>query len=167
MLDVGIRPFGVEAQRLLRLEKGHVIVTQDTDGLTNPYEAGMPWAVHMKKDFFIGQRSLQVLKPLQARKLMGFMFSESYSGGKPEECHLLIKNGEINGRITSVSFSPTFNRYLGLCYVEDMDANVGDAIQIRLDDGALVEAELVSLPFYDPEGKRQTCDVDGTDGKVA
>src|SRR3546814_8507282 len=29
----GIRPFGVEAQRILRLEKGHVIVGQDTDGL--------------------------------------------------------------------------------------------------------------------------------------
>ena len=32
----GIRPFGVEAQRLLRLEKGHIIIGQDTDGLTNP-----------------------------------------------------------------------------------------------------------------------------------
>jgi sarcosine oxidase subunit alpha len=30
----GIGPFGVEAQRLLRLEKGHLIVSQDTDGLT-------------------------------------------------------------------------------------------------------------------------------------
>ena len=37
---VGIRPFGVEAQRLLRLEKGHMIVGQDTDGLTTPLEAG-------------------------------------------------------------------------------------------------------------------------------
>ena len=34
--EFGIRPFGVEAQRVLRLEKGHVIVTQDTDGLTHP-----------------------------------------------------------------------------------------------------------------------------------
>src|SRR5205823_4260201 len=41
----GIRPFGVEAQRVLRLEKGHVIVSQDTDGLTNPFEANMAWAV--------------------------------------------------------------------------------------------------------------------------
>ena len=29
--DAGIRPFGVEAQRLLRLEKGHIIISQDTD----------------------------------------------------------------------------------------------------------------------------------------
>ena len=35
----GVKPFGVEAQRRLRLEKGHIIVGQDTDGLTNPWEA--------------------------------------------------------------------------------------------------------------------------------
>ena len=33
-----IKPFGVEAQRLLRLEKGHLIFGQDTDGNTNPFE---------------------------------------------------------------------------------------------------------------------------------
>ena len=38
--DFGIQPFGVEAQRILRLEKGHVIIGQDTDGLTHPFEAG-------------------------------------------------------------------------------------------------------------------------------
>ena len=165
--SVGIRPFGVEAQRLLRLEKAHIIVTQDTDGLTNPYEANMSWACHMKKDFFVGQRSLEILKPLQKRRLQGFMLSESYSGAKLYECNLLIKDGELNGRITSVSWSPTFNRYIGLAYVDDMDAEVGDPIQIRLDDGTLIEAELVSVPFYDPDGKRQTCDVDdATDSKV-
>ena len=41
----GIKPFGVEAQRVLRLEKGHIIIGQDTDGLTHPYEADMAWAI--------------------------------------------------------------------------------------------------------------------------
>ncbi len=54
----GLRPFGVEAQRVLRLEKGHFIVGQDTDGLTDPNEANAMWAVSMKKPFFVGQRSL-------------------------------------------------------------------------------------------------------------
>src|SRR5205823_1984518 len=51
LLEVGrefdIRPFGVEAQRLLRLEKRHLIVGVDTDGLTNPFEAGVAWAVKL------------------------------------------------------------------------------------------------------------------------
>ena len=58
----GIRPFGVEAQRRLRLEKGHVIVGQDTDGLTNPWEANMGWAVKLDKPFFIGKRTLEILE---------------------------------------------------------------------------------------------------------
>jgi sarcosine oxidase subunit alpha len=41
----GIKPFGVEAQRVLRLEKGHIIIGQDTDGLTHPLEADMAWAI--------------------------------------------------------------------------------------------------------------------------
>ena len=57
--DVGIRPFGVEAQRVLRLEKGHIIVGQDTDGLTFPLEADMEWAIASKKPFFVGQRAIE------------------------------------------------------------------------------------------------------------
>jgi sarcosine oxidase subunit alpha len=43
--DLGIAPFGVEAQRILRLEKGHLIVGQDTDGLTRGFSAGLDWAI--------------------------------------------------------------------------------------------------------------------------
>lgn len=156
----GIKPFGVEAQRLLRLEKAHIIVGQDTDGLTDPYQASMGWSAHLKKDFFLGKRSLEMLKPKQQKRLLGFMLPKHYQGGTPKECHLLIKNNEINGRVTSVSFSPTFKRFIGLAFVDDPEAVVGDSIQIRLDDGRLVTAELVSTPFYDPDSKRQKVDVD-------
>ena len=57
---LGIRPFGVEAQRVLRLEKGHIIIGQDTDGLTHPYEADMAWAIAKSKPFFVGQRSIAI-----------------------------------------------------------------------------------------------------------
>ena len=68
----GLRPFGVEAQRVLRLEKGHFIVGQDTDGLTDPFEANAQWAVTMKKPFFVGQRSLADLQTRGPRqKLVG------------------------------------------------------------------------------------------------
>ncbi len=40
--SAGVRPFGVEAQRVLRLEKGHIIVGQDTDALTSPTRPGSP-----------------------------------------------------------------------------------------------------------------------------
>src|SRR5690606_37959729 len=69
----GIRPFGVEAQRVRRLEKGHIIVGQDTDGLTHPYEADMAWAINRKKPFFVGGRSIEIqMRRGLTRKLVGF-----------------------------------------------------------------------------------------------
>ena len=66
-------PFGVEAQRILRLEKGHIIVGQDTDGLTHPAEANMEWALGKKKSFYVGKRAIdmQMAKGV-TRKLAGF-----------------------------------------------------------------------------------------------
>src|SRR5699024_9750061 len=54
--EYDMRLFGVEAQRILRLEKGHLIVGQDTDGLTFPQEVNMSWAIAKKKPFYVGKR---------------------------------------------------------------------------------------------------------------
>ncbi|MGB9129993.1 MAG: FAD-dependent oxidoreductase [Thiobacillus sp.] len=152
----GIRPFGVEAQRLLRLEKGHLIIGQDTDGLTTPGEAALDWAVKMDKPFFVGQRSLQAIagKP-RRQQLVGFMLSAGHAGEAPKECHLVIENGEIAGRVTSIAWSPTLSRHIGLAYVQSGMAAVGNTFTIRLSDGSLVSAEVMKTPFYDPDNLRQ------------
>ena len=151
-----IRPFGVEAQRVLRLEKGHVIIGQDTDGLTHPVEAGLEWAVRKDKPFFVGQRSLAILerKPPQ-RRLVGFITS-SPREGRIEECHLIIDQGQIIGRVTSVSYSPTLQRVIGLAFIAPEHTAPGTPFQIRLDDGGLVPATVAEIPFYDPKNQRQT-----------
>ena len=62
IMDAGrewdIRPFGLQAQRLLRLEKGHIIVSQDTDFETTPWKVGMQWAVKLDKPDFVGKAAL-------------------------------------------------------------------------------------------------------------
>lgn len=152
----GIKPFGVEAQRILRLEKGHAIIGQDTDGLTNPFEAGMDWAVKLDKSFFIGQRSLKIVsrKPI-TRALVGFVLTDQDPGATPKECHLVIDGETISGRVTSVAFSPTLKRVVGMAYVRKDQAAVGSRFTIRIDGGRLIQAEVVKLPFYDPESRRQ------------
>jgi len=168
IMDAGeifdIRPFGVEAQRLLRLEKGHIIVGQDTDGLTNPYEAAMPWAVHVKKDKFVGKRSLQILKEKKTRTLVGFTLASGNGETIPDECNLVIDDREICGRVTSVSESATLSCVIGLAYVDDKTLLRGGKISIRINDGVLVEAKVVPLPFYDPKGLRQTFGSAGISG---
>ncbi|MDR2366075.1 MAG: aminomethyltransferase family protein, partial [Zoogloeaceae bacterium] len=152
----GVRPFGVEAQRLLRLEKGHVIIGQDSDGLTTPLDLGMDWAVKMDKPFFVGQRSLAIhaQKPAKQR-LVGFIFPQGFTGETPKECHLVIKDGEIAGRVTSVAYSPSLKRVIGLAFVRPEQTKPGTPIAIRLDGGAMTTAQVAATPFYDPENARQ------------
>ena len=151
----GIRPFGVEAQRLLRLEKGHIIIGQDTDGETTPHEADMAWAISRKKPFFVGERALraQNARP-PTRKLVGFILPNA-GDPVPEECHLVIRGSEITGRVTSASYSPTLGRVVGLAYVAPDQAAPGTRFDIRVHGGRMVVGEVAPLPHYDPENKRQ------------
>src|SRR5450631_113532 len=149
-----VRPFGVEAQRVLRLEKGHFIVGQDTDGLTDPHEANAMWAVSMKKPFFVGQRSLAILKARGPRqKLVGIELAAA--APLPKECHLVIDKGAIAGRVTSVIHSRALNKSIGLAMLSPELAEVGRDIQIRIDDGGLLAARVAPAPFYDPKNARQ------------
>ena len=73
----------------------------------------------------------------------------------PKECHLVIRNGDIAGRVTSVTRSPTLNKVVGLAYLPPDLTEPGKRFEIRVDGGVMVRAETVATPFYDPENKRQ------------
>ena len=150
----GIRPFGVEAQRVLRLEKGHVIIGQDTDGLTHPLEIGAGWALRMNKPFFIGQRSLRILERKPTRQhLVGFRLPTPGTV-RVRESHLIIDGSRIAGRVTSVAHSPTLDYRIGLALVDPEIARRGE-LRIRAEGGEYVQAKVVALPFYDERGERQ------------
>ncbi len=155
--EFGIRPFGVEAQRVLRLEKGHLIVGQDTDSLSNALEAGMGWAVKMGKGDFIGRPSLKLAKSKgPARKLVGF---EMPDGTLPEEADQIVREGEgpigleIIGRITSVRWSPTLEKVIGLAWLPPEMTEEGTPFLVRVDSD-LQQGVVTDTPFYDPEGAR-------------
>ena len=153
--DHAIRPFGVEAQRLLRLEKGHIIVGQDTDGLTTPAEAAMAWAVARRKPFFVGARAIDIRsRRPPARRLVGFVL-RAPDADPPEECCLVVQDGAIAGRVTSAMRSPTLGRAIGLAFVPPAIAAPGSGFTIRRPDGAMVAAEVAQIPFYDPDNARQ------------
>jgi sarcosine oxidase subunit alpha len=153
----GIVPFGVEAQRIMRLEKGHIIVGQDTDGLTNPMEAGLGGLVKLDKEDFIGKTSLVFAGEHGIEKrLVGF---EMPDGTLPEEGNQIVRPGkgpiglEIIGRVTSVRRSPTLNKVIGLCWLPDGISDAGQEFTVRV-RGELKRGRVVALPFYDAEGAR-------------
>ena len=154
--DAGVRPFGVEAQRLLRLEKGHIIVGQDTDGLTQPDQAGLTWAVKTDKPFFVGKRSVEIVRKGAVRqRLVGFDLTVAPGGPVPKECHLVIRDGNIAGRVTSIAWSDALQRHIGLAFVEPDLAVDATPFFIRADGGLMVQAKVAPTPFYDPAGARQ------------
>jgi sarcosine oxidase subunit alpha len=151
----GIRPFGVEAQRLLRLEKGHIIVSQDTDGITNPLEAGMAWAIAGKKGFYVGKQAVDAAAAAgPTRRLVGFEIAAG-DLAKVKECHLVVRDREITGRVTSIAWSPALEKVIGLAYVAPDQVEAGSRFTIKGEGGAIVTATTVRTPFYDPENKRQ------------
>lgn len=153
--ESGIRPFGVEAQRILRLEKGHIIVGQDTDNLTHPAEAAMGWAIARKKPFFVGKPAIEAREGhASARRLVGFRLP-AHTDPLPEECHLVIDGNRIAGRVTSCAWSPALGWPIGLAFVPADRTEPGTTFTVRVQGGRSVEAEVVDVPFYDAEGERQ------------
>ena len=152
----GIRPFGVEAQRLLRLEKGHIIIGQDTDGLTTPFEAAMDWAVKMDKPFFVGQRSLKIIEKRRASaSWSASSLDQTTRARRPRNAIWSSATGQIAGRVTSIAFSPSLGRHIGLAFVPPDMAAEGTRFIIRADGGQMVEARVVPDAVLRSGGRAQ------------
>jgi len=153
--SLGLRPFGVDTQRLLRLEKGHLIVGHDTDGVMHPFETPLAALVALDKPQFLGKAALDLLQHQVTRRLIGF---ETTAAGAEalEECHLILRHGEISGRITSVARSPVLGKTVGLAVLElPSGESLPGHIEIRNAHGQLVSAALREGAFYDPGNTRQ------------
>ena len=149
--EFGIAPFGLEAQRILRLEKGHVIVGQDTDLVSTPFDSGMEWVVRFEKEDFIGRGGLSVARERGLNeRLVGFTMSD---GLVPDDGSQIVDAGRPIGRITSARMSPTIRKGFGLARVPIALAEEGREIYVRV-DGTDVPASVTLKPVYDPEGKR-------------
>lgn len=154
LLAAGIRPFGMEAQRILRLEKGHIIVGQDTDALSDPFGANMPWVVKLDKGEFIGKPSLARLSDTPpAEQLVAFVMADANLA--PHEGEQMIDgDGNLIGRVTSSRYSPTLNQAIGLGWVRADLAKPGTVLTIPT-RGLHAHATVFEGVFYDADGARQ------------
>ena len=153
-----IQPFGVEAQRILRLEKAHIIVGQGTDALSDPLSTDMTWVVKLDKDDFLGKRSLlRITENGVKQRLVGFKTKQSDI--VPEEGLQIVRvrdpdRPEIIGWVTSSRWSPTLQEAIGLCWLPaDLAAQEGAALTIWR-DGKPLAACVHHGPFYDTTGAR-------------
>ena len=147
----GIAPFGLEAQRILRLEKQHILVGQDTDAETDPFEAGLGWMVKDDKDDFLGLRALRDLREAGTKeRLVGFTAD---NGWLPPEGASVTDGERWVGRVTSARHSAAAGSVVGLAWVPAAWAVDGHRFEIRF-GGTHATATVHLEPFYDPRGER-------------
>jgi sarcosine oxidase subunit alpha len=153
--DLGVQPFGLEAQRIMRLEKGHFIVGQDTDGLTKAPSTGMGMLIKLDKNDFVGKPELAWASDADLAKIVAIQTDDP--NDVPAEATQIVRHGtnEIIGRITSSRMSPTLNRSICLGQVSASMAEAGTELTVVMTDGRRVKARVMSHhAHFDPDGER-------------
>jgi sarcosine oxidase subunit alpha len=150
--EFGVKPFGLEPQRVLRLQKQHIIVGQDTDSESTPYVAAMPWIVKLDKEQeFIGRWALEQRRDqVPPVELVGFRCA---NGKVPTEGSVVLGgDGAPAGEVTSARFSAKVDSVIGMARVPTDLADEGARISIS-DGDHRIEAVVTKKPFFDPEGE--------------
>jgi len=156
LVDTGqpvLKPFGLEALLLMRLEKGFLHLGTDTDGTTVPDDVGWGEVAANKRADFIGKRSL--LLPEHVRpdrlQLVGLVGDTDIIVGS----HLrLTGSGEItDGWVTSAGRAVLTGKPIALALLRSGRHCVGAEVSVH-DVGQVMRARVVNPPFLDPAGDR-------------
>lgn len=124
-----IRPIGYRALESLRLEKGYRAWSSDITPNDTPFEAGLGWAVKLRKNTdFLGRRALEGLagQPLKKR-LMGFTVDDPSIVLAGRET--ILRNGEPVGYLTSGGYGYTLGRNIGYGYVRNTEGVSDDYLK--------------------------------------
>jgi glycine cleavage system T protein (aminomethyltransferase) len=147
----GLAPIGLGARDTLRLEMRYVLYGNDIDETTNPLEAGLGWVVKPTKGDFVGRQAIERVRAAgPRRKLVGF---ELVDRAVPRHGYPIVAAGRPVGVVTSGSYGPSVDRYIGLGYVEAALAALGSPLGIEV-RGVPQAARVVKTPFHPSNVRR-------------
>jgi aminomethyltransferase len=147
----GAAPAGLGARDTLRLEMRYALYGQDLDETTNPLEAGLGWVVKLDKGEFIGREAIAAVRAAgPQRRLVGF---EMVERAVPRHGYRILRAGVAVGHVTSGSYGPSVDRYIGVGYVPAALAAIGTELEVEV-RGQGRRARVVKTPFYPPRVKR-------------
>ena len=142
--EYGIKPIGLGARDTLRLEMGFCLYGNDIDDTTSPIEAGLGWITKFTKDFTNRAAIEKQKTDGVTKKLVGF---EMIDRGIPRHDYQIADaNGNIIGKVTSGTQSPTLNKALGMGYVNKDFAKADTEIFVVIRDKA-IKAKVCKIPF--------------------
>jgi len=142
--EFGIKPIGLGARDTLRLEMGFCLYGNDIDDSTSPIEAGLGWITKFTKDF-TNRAAIEKQKTEGVtKKLVGF---EMIDRGIPRHDYQIADaNGNIIGKVTSGTQSPTLNKAIGMGYVNKDFSKADTEIFVMIRDKA-IKAKVCKIPF--------------------
>ncbi len=148
LIAAGARPCGLGARDSLRLEAGLWLYGNDIDETTNPIEAGLKWAVKMKKpSYFNGKKALEgIIAKGVTRTLVGIMLTER---GIPRHGYEVYDGEKKIGVVTSGGVAPTLDASIALAYLLPEYKEIGKEVQVKIRANMVKGKVVKHRPFYD------------------
>jgi aminomethyltransferase len=143
--DKGLQPVGLGARDTLRFEANLPLYGQELSENITPVEAGMPFAVKVKKEQnFIGKDILKKqIENGPERKLAGI---EMIDKGIPRTGYEVMSGEKEIGFVTSGTQSPTLGKNIGNVLVNAAYADPGTELTIKVRKREL-KAKVIETPF--------------------
>ncbi len=148
-------PMGLDALDMVRIEAGLIFYGYEFTDQTDPFEAGIGFAVPLKtkEDDFIGREALEQRKKHPQKKLVGLEIHDNDLAANGDSVHL--GRNQV-GEITSATRSPILRKNIALCRMAVEYAAPGTVVEVGKLDGLQkrLPATVVPFPFYDPDKSR-------------
>lgn len=143
--EYNLVPVGLGARDTLRLEAAMPLYGQEITEEINPLEAGLSFAVKLKKGDFIGREALAAAKKEGLKKKLVCMEVE---GRRIARTHAKIfHQGQEVGEVTSGTFSPTLEKSIAMGYVPTELSDVGSEMEVQIGKKNY-PIKVIKRPFY-------------------
>jgi aminomethyltransferase len=151
---LGVKPLGLEALDILRIESGLIFAGYEFDDQVDPFEAGIGFAVALQTDEdFTGRDALIERREHPQRQLVGLELDGNETAGHGDEVYV---GRQRVGVVTSGTRSPILRKSIALCRMAVQYAEIGTQVEVGKLDGLQkrIPAQVVRFPFYDPDKTR-------------
>jgi aminomethyltransferase len=151
--DHGLKPLGLEALEILRIESGLIFAGSEFDDQVDPFEAGIGFAVDLGTDEdFVGRAALEERKAHPQHVLVGLELDGNETASHGDDVYV---GRQRVGVVTSGTRSPILKN-IALCRIAVQYAALGTAVEVGKLDGLQkrIASTVVRFPFYDPDKTR-------------
>jgi len=146
LISSGVRPCGLVARDILRIEMGYVLYGSDISEDVNPIEARYWVALTRGKDDCIGCDKLwDTYRGGVSRFRVGFKLGK---GIKliPRHGYKILADEEVVGEVTSGAYSPTIDRAIGMGYIKASHTYLGFNLEVVV-RGKRYEVKISDFPL--------------------